>query len=362
MDVVAPQSWAEAGLETSAPRDRAPLLAIWAAIAERYAAAQASSVGAMGRADMFEGAMPAQAQIFPEHGFGAPYSDIVRAIRCLQEAFFNPFVPYANFGWLFTGSSTGGVKYPDKLASRFMPPNGSKIQNPEDYGFFPYDAFVRIPPVPHPAPGDSTVAATTRAFYAWCRRSLDEMTTICVSEAFHASAYWAASGDSFETAEELAAAATRQSTGGIGYQVSYAGGFYDAEDDLYWYEISVPDGFYVYNRSILAADVRLVASANAWPGGGWRTDSVYADSVFDPFGAPGTSTVPGISARIVRAEAEAWTELVPRTESCPTPIARPPGVPGSSIPDASGCRYWNIGCRYTALFDFTPSFRFKAGA
>lgn len=256
----------------------------------------------------------------------------------------------------------GGGKYPDKLASRFMPPNGSAIKRPEAYGFFPYDAFVRIPPVPHPAPGDSTVAATTRAFYAWCRRSLDEMTTICVDGELHASAYWAARGNSFETAEELAAAATRQSTGGIGYQSSYAAGFYDAVDDLYWNEISVPDGLFVYNRSILAADVRLVASANAWPGGGWRTDSVYADSVFDPFGAPGTSTVPGISARIVRAEAEAWTELVPRAESCPTPIARPPGVPGSSIPDASGLRYWNIACTYSALFDFTPSFRFKAGA
>lgn len=361
MDVVAPQSWAEAGLGTSGPRDRAPLQAIWAAIAERYAASLASSVWAMGRADMFAGAMPAQAQIFPEHGFGTPYSDIVRAIRWLQKAFFNPFVPYANFGWLFTG--TGGVKYPDNLASRFMPPNGSEIKRPEDYGLFPYDAFVRIPPVPLPAPGDSTVAATTRAFYAWCRRSLDEMTTICVGDAFHASAYWAARGTSFETAEELAAAATRQSTGGIDYQASYAAGFYDAVDDLYWDEIRVPDGFSVYNRSILAADVRLVASAIDWPaGGGWRTDSVYADPVFDAFGAPGTSTVPGISARIVRAEAEAWTELVPRTESCPTPIARPPGVPGSSIPDASGLRYWNIGCTYSALFDFTPSFRFKAGA
>lgn len=313
MDLAAPTSWAEAGLDTAGPLDRAPLLAIWGAIAERVAVAG----GTAAHAALGKEPAPCKAQVPSEHFFYTGIRvDIIEAIRDLQERFFNPNIPYADTGW----SSIGG--YPSELHVRL------NVHRPQNYGISPYDALALIPPVPYPAPGDSTVSAATRAFYAWCRASLDQMETIYTTVDVDADG-----------------------------MAPYASGYYDASDELYFDDyIGIPNAVYVHNPAPFSADARLVASAIDWPSGEWSVDRWTANRTFDAFGLTGRND-PGPSTTAIHVGPDASANIALGGRG---PIASPPGVPGPDIPSASGYHEWQITCGLSALLDYSGSFRFHA--
>lgn len=330
MDVVAPQSWAEARLDTSTPRDRAPLLAIVAAIEERIAVAGGVFVESHRE--------PAPGSAILRRIAGAPVyagaaSGLIGVIRELQKTFISFAPTYGDRG--YTG-------FPDHLAS------DSHLVGAVP----PYDALARIPLVPGPAPGDSTVSAATRAFYAWCRASLDE---ICIlrHRAF-ASGVWSAAGFYDSLADIVAAAERDGGDSGDGLYLTISGRHTGLAPEFR--SLSIPVGIGVRNTTPLPADAGFAVAAQTWPcAGTWDEGE---NDTFSSFGAPGVSGAPGISTVSVRVAANDGTAVLwPDPGSCPRPTYAPPSAPD---PDAPTPWQFSVGCRVVTFLDFSKTFRFHA--
>lgn len=331
MDIAFPGSWAEARLDTSAPRDIAPLLAIVAAIEERFAVVRHNPSVLLPPPGGFISRWIAGEVL----GAGEA-SGIIGAIRELQKEFISFAPPYGDRG--YTG-------FPDHLASDAHLVGAVP----------PYDALARIPLVPGPAPADSTAAAATRAFYAWCRAALDE---ICVLEtAARASAVWSASGY-YDTLAEIVADASRgggdASVGGI-----YISGRFDTgavPAAAKFRTLHIPVGIGVRNESPLPADAGFAVCAPSWPCvGEWDEGD---NDTFSSFGAPGVAGAPGVSTVSVRVAANGGTAVLwPDPGSCPRPTYAPPSAPD---PDAPTPWQFSVGCKIVPFLDFSQSFRFHA--
>lgn len=334
MDIAFPGSWAEARLDTSAPRDIAPLLAIVGAIEERRAVSgnRSPELGEPAFGSAVSHWIAGRASVV------GTASGIIGAIRALQTEFIGFAPPYGDRG--YTG-------FPDHLAS------ASRLVGAVP----PYDALARIPLVPHPAPGDSTAASATRAFYAWCRAALDE---ICVLEtAARASAVWSASGY-YDTLAEIVADASRgggdASVGGI-----YIAGRFDTgavPAAVEFRTLHIPVGIGVRNESPLPADAGFAVCAPSWPCvGEWDEGD---NDTFSSFGAPGVAGAPGVSTVSVRVAANGGTAVLwPDPGSCPRPAGyAAPGAP--SDPDEPKPWDFAVGCRIAAFLDFSKTFRFRA--
>lgn len=343
MDVVRPTSWAEARLDTATPRDRAPLLAIACAIRERWDALGPDNWIDSMLTDAVEPAVSAlQRMDRPEWGYDA--SLVVTAICELRKRFLNLHVDYSGFGY-----SRG---WPDRLEQRCNP---ATMRTTQHDGIFPQDLFALHPCVPHSSSGDSTNAAITRAFYAWARACLDEMVYVVAArswaQSFVSSGIWS-------SAAEMAAAAILDGGGsGLGSVTASCSAEYDAANDIYWSQLSIPKTFSVCNLSAIPADAVLVARALDWPSGQWSTTSHEASRTFDTFGASDLSG-PGPSSTSVRVAAGAWASLWDLA-SCPTPSSPSPPAPGADIPSASGMHDFTHACELGAYFDFSQTYAFR---
>lgn len=337
MDVVVPQSWAEARLDASAPRDRAPLLAIVGAIEERVAASRS--------------ALPLPLYGPPPGGTMSRWlagevvsarsaSGIIGAIRELQKRFIS-FVPRYD--------ARGYVDFPDHLAS-----NRSRVGS-----FSPDDALARIPLVPHPAPGDSSVSAATRAFYAWCRASLDEMTCIDGWSGWSVSCagIYSAGGTTWNSVAELVRAAERESGTSLNQPMTLSiGGIYNRYDGARFDSLLVPVGIAVRNSTHLPADARFACTASVWPcDGSWQDGESIS---FASFVVPGIDGETGISSVSVRVAPGGTAVLWSDPGSCPVPSFSPPSSPPD---DPSGWQWrFSASCQIAPFLDFSKTFRFRA--
>ena len=344
MDVAAPQSWAEARLDTSAPRDRAPLLAILGAIEERAAVARLSPIPGepMPGGALLHGLLGGNDGPRYPGPTAAYLSGIVGTIRELQGNFISFAPPYGDSG--FAG-------FPDHLAS------DSHLVGAVP----PYDALARIPLVPGPAPADSTAAAATRAFYAWCRASLDEMACI-VSGKYDISVArtYSAGGSTYASLAAIVADA-QASAGGSWYDYPRLSisGEYNRWDGPYFTGLSIPVGIAVRNPTPMPAAAGFACVAEYWPAdGAWDDGESYS---FASFGAPGIGAAPGISSISVPVAANGGTAVLwTDPGSCPVPSYEPPASMPSNVDPDEWLWDFSASCKIVPFLDFSDSFRFHA--
>ncbi len=350
MDVVVPQSWADARLDIATPGDRTPLLAICCAIRERY-----SVLG--GDQPAFPEPSPADIVLHgclggndgpnyqgPSHPIptSAYLSGIAGRIRELQKRFVGFAPPYGDSG--YTG-------FPDHLASDSHPIGALP----------PYDALARIPLVPGPTPGDSTASAATRAFYAWCRASLDEMACI-VSGKYDISVArtYSAGGSTYASLAAIVADA-QASAGGSWYDYPRLSisGEYNRWDGPYFTGLSIPVGIAVRNPTPMPAAAGFACVAEYWPAdGAWDDGESYS---FASFGAPGIGAAPGISSISVPVAANGGTAVLwTDPGSCPVPSYEPPASMPSNVDPDEWLWDFSASCKIVPFLDFSDSFRFHA--
>lgn len=349
-----PTSWENGFAAGDAnPRSRAPLLAIALALRERYAAL--GKPGRRSSATIDNGGilepMPGAAMVFPELGQNQTIERILLSIRELQGLYYNPVPPYGDCGF---------SKFPDTLASRYGIPSDPppSIEN----SLTPYDALALMPPPGTPLPGDSTASAATRAFYAWARDSINQMSMVVLDRKnVMSTVYYAVNQNDVDEARDLAyfLGAARRTEGVLSRSPGFAvSGYYDPIGDFYWDEASGHANVKVQNPYPLEAKARIVLCAD-WPLNEWIRDgySVYATG-FDTFGAPASPEGWGPSSEIggVIAPGE-WILVWPDSGSFPVPSVHLPGRserrPGESL------HYYHISQSVKFLLDFSDSFRFK---
>lgn len=342
MDVVVPQSWAEARLDTAAPGDRTPLLAIFCAIQERLSVISGDGLawnepvpGGVTLQDCLGGNV--------RDSSAAVLSGIAGFIRELQKRFVSFAPTYGDRG--YTG-------FPDHLAS------DSHLVGAVP----PYDALARIPLVPGPAPGDSTVSAATRAFYAWCRASLDEMACIVPPSRYDISAArtYSAGGSEYDSVADIVAAAEASASGSwYDYPTLSISGEYNRWDGPYFTGLSIPVGIAVRNPTPMPAAAGFACVAEYWPAdGAWDDGESYS---FASFGAPGIGAAPGISSISVPVAANGGTAVLwTDPGSCPVPSYEPPASMPSNVDPDEWLWDFSASCKIVPFLDFSDSFRFHA--
>lgn len=307
-----PQNWSDAGLDTATLADSAPIVAIFSALGERFAAAGNPAVGY---------ALAAPPYVAPRPGAGISADIALRiaaSIRALQAFFVNPSTPYAD---------TGYNQWPDLEASSYLDPQG---------GVGPYDALAILPPPCGPIPGDTATSAGARAFYAWSRAVLDRMVRTVVDVSF-ADDGWRASG-SFGSVGEMLDAAVQGSgrrTMSAHFNKDY-GPLHDVNEWTYYESCG---SISCSNATDLAA-VGSVVVRSPWPLG---EDAVGVNA---QFWSGGIASAPGVLSGVQVAAHSAATIL-----SSPGKVA-PPSPSGSPQDD--------FFCSFRGFLDFSSSFRFHA--